>query len=75
MCISSPKAPPLPPPPPPDPSIARREGEIKKEKSLAQEKSIRRRKDMVYGTTGKRSLITSSGAGYLGIGQSPTLGA
>ena len=75
MCMSTPKAPPLPPPPPPDPSIARREGEIKKEKLLAQGRAIKRRKDLEYGTTGKRSLIKSSGAGFLGIGQSPTLGA
>ncbi len=75
MCMSTPKMPGLPPPPTPDPSIARREALIKKEAAIAQERSVRRKKDMEYGTTGKRSLIKSAGAGYLGIGQSPTLGA
>ena len=75
MCMGRSSPPPLPPPPPPDPSIARREAEQSKERVADQTVAIRRRKQDVYGTSGKRSLITSSGAGYLGIGQSPTLGA
>ena len=54
MCMSTPKMPGLPPPPTPDPSIARREALIKKEAAIAQERSVRRKKDMEYGTTGKR---------------------
>ena len=60
---------------PPDPSIARREEEQASEKMANQQKDVKKRKNTAYAMGGKTSLINSTGAGFLGAGQSPTLGA
>tara|TARA_B100000686_G_scaffold27460_1_gene27053 strand:- start:31850 stop:32077 length:228 start_codon:yes stop_codon:yes gene_type:complete len=74
MCLGRSSPPPPPPPPPPSPAIGYREEEQAKEKLANQATDVKRRKETVYGMGGKRKLITSSGGGYLGTGQSPTLG-
>jgi hypothetical protein len=73
MCMGRSSSPP-PPPPPPTPAISNREEEQAGTKLANQATDVKRRKEQVYGMGGKRKLITSSGAGYLGAGQSPTLG-
>jgi len=60
---------------PPDPSIARREEEQASEKMANQQKDVKKRKKVAYGMGGSSSLINSTGAGFLGAGESPTLGA
>ena len=74
MCMRS-SSPQPQPVPKEDPSIARREAEQNQTKIANQKEDIAKRKDEVYAMGGKRKLITSSGAGYLGAGQMPTLGA
>lgn len=60
---------------PPDPSIARREEEQASEKMANQAKDVKKRKNTAYAMGGKTSLINSTGAGFLGAGEKPTLGA
>lgn len=76
MCMASRSSAPAPAPlAPPDPSIARREEEQSSEKMANQAKDVKKRKNTAYAMGGSSSLINSTGAGFLGAGQSPTLGA
>jgi hypothetical protein len=75
MCLGARSSPPPPPPPPPNPAISNREDEQASQKLSNQAADVQKRKQVAYGMSGsKRKLISSSGAGFLGAGQKPTLG-
>ncbi len=69
MCsgLFSSKAPPvyIPPPPPPDPSIAAREAQTRDTGMQNQAEATKARKKQIQEGFGRRSLLTSSGGGYL----------
>jgi len=68
MCSGLFKSPPrvvLPPPSKPDPSIAIREGEIRDQNLSDQSEASKARKKQIQAGFGRRSLLTSSGGGYL----------
>jgi len=54
-----------PPPPKPDPAIAERNENLRKEGLEQQQKDTRARKQQLQAGLGRRSLLTSSGGGYL----------
>ena len=75
MCMGGRSSPPPPPLPAPDPSIARREAEQSNERLSNQQKDVVKRKNVSYAMgSNRRKLISSSGAGFLGAGENPTLG-
>ena len=80
MCIGGmfkSKAPPvyIPPPPRPDPSIAARETQQRETGLQNQQEATKARKKQIQEGFGRRSLLTSSGGGYLSnTGGGNTLG-
>jgi len=75
MCMGSRSSPAPAPMPAPDPSIARREAEQSSERMANQQTDVTKRRKTAYGMGGRRSLISSSGGGFLAAGENPTLGA
>ena len=69
MCVGnlfkSPKAPYIPPPPPPDPALAEKSENLRKEGLQMQQEATQARKQRLLQGFGRRSLLSSSGAGYL----------
>ena len=70
MCVGNlfkSKAPPvyIPPPPPPDPSIAARETQIRETGLQNQQEATKARKKQIQEGFGRRTLLTTSGGGYL----------
>jgi len=76
MCsgLFSSKAPPIyiPPPPKPDPSIAARETQVREQGMQNQAEATRARKKQIQEGFGRRSLLTTSGGGYLSNTKSNT---
>lgn len=75
MCLGRSSSPPPAPIPAPDPAIARREAEQSSERMANQQKDVVKRRNQAYGMGGRRSLISSTGGGFLAAGENPTLGA
>lgn len=70
MCIGNifggkPSMPYIPPPPPPDPSIADKLEKDRKQGLQMQQQATQARRQRLLQGFGRRSLLSSSGAGYL----------
>tara|TARA_R100000329_G_scaffold138147_1_gene119470 strand:+ start:183 stop:419 length:237 start_codon:yes stop_codon:yes gene_type:complete len=55
----------IPPPPKPDPALAQRESDLRKKGLQDQAKATQARKQQLLSGYGRRSLLSSSGSGFL----------
>ena len=55
----------IPPPPAPDPGLAAKETQIREQGLQNQQEATKARKKQISEGLGRRSLLTSSGGGYL----------